>query len=370
MMARRPARVALLALFLALPATATVAVAQQPGKPDSRVAEIARLREQMPDVVLPRSDSITTGNRTVPAGSLVKGSIAISGGRLEVLGTVDGSVAAIGGDVIIGPSARVTGNAVSIGGHVIRSGGVLLGESRSLDRVPNPAAAAVAAAATVTTTSTWQQVKIVAGWFGILFLMGVGVLMMAEPNLQGVVREMERHLPKSFWVGLLAQLAALPLLLLLCVGLVLTIVGALLVPFAIVAYVVVVAGLLALGFLGVAQMTGSGILGGGGAMVSTRSHHLRALFVGLFVYLGLWLFAALGSVSPVVGSMLRSIALAVTWAATTIGLGSVILSRAGTQRSGARARTRPADELAWSTPTPVAGVAAARRPVTVGTDAR
>lgn len=370
-MTARHARVALLvALVVATPALARGASAQQPRKEDSGIAAIARLREQMPDILLPRSDSITSGDRIIPAGTLVKGSVATNGGRLQVLGTVDGSVAAIGGDVVIGPSARVTGNAVSIGGHVVRNGGVLLGESRSLDRVPNPAAAAVAAAATTTGPSTWQQVKMVAGWFGILFLMGVGVLMMAEPNLQGVVREMERHLPKSFWVGVLAQLAALPVLLLLCVGLVLTIVGALLVPFAIVAYVIAVAGLLALGFLGVAQMTGSGILGGGGAMVSTRGHHLRALFVGLFVYLGLWLFAALGSVSPLVGSMLRSIALAVTWAATTIGLGSVILSRAGTQRSGARSRTRPLDELAWATPTPVAGVAAARRPMATGTDAR
>jgi len=60
------------------------------------------------------------------------------------------------------------------------------------------------------------------------------------------------------------------------------------------------------------------------------------------------------------------VALAVSWVAVTLGLGATLLSRAGTKRLDARQRAgarRPAPEdLAWQTPTPVTGVAAARRP--------
>ena len=51
--------------------------------------------------------------------------------------------------------------------------------------------------------------------------------------------------------------------------------------------------------------------------------------------------------------------------ALTFGLGATMLTRAGTQREGDRGR-RPqvVNDMSWQTPTPVTGVAAARRPVT------
>ena len=58
--------------------------------------------------------------------------------------------------------------------------------------------------------------------------------------------------------------------------------------------------------------------------------------------------------------ILRAAAVAATWAAMTLGLGAAILSRAGTHRRVAGG-TRPIELAAWQTPTPVAGVVAARR---------
>jgi hypothetical protein len=156
---------------------------------------------------------------------------------------------------------------------------------------------------------------------------------------------------------------------LLCIGLVLTILGVLLVPFAIVSYSIAVAGLLALGFLAVARLTGSIWSHPQNATpASARAANLRSLLIGVTLYMGLWLLAAIFTWQPLAGAILRAIALAVSWVAVTVGLGAAMLSRAGTRhlkpRPGATA-VRPAPEdLAWQTPTPVTGVTAARRPPT------
>jgi len=174
----------------------------------------------------------------------------------------------------------------------------------------------------------------------------------------------------------LGEITALPALVLLCIGLALTILGILLVPFAIVAYAIAFAGLLALGFLAVARLTGRvWSRAESNAPNAARLANLRALFVGIVLYLGLWLLAAIFTWQPLAGAILRGVALAVSWVAVTVGLGAALLSRAGTRRMDARARAaaaarRPAPEdLSWQTPTPVTGVAAARRPVVTAKDA-
>ena len=122
----------------------------------------------------------------------------------------------------------------------------------------------------------------------------------------------------------------------LVVALAITVIGALLIPFAIVAYVIAAAGLVTLGFLAVARLTGGAFTSDRGT-TSPRGVHLRALFIGLVVYLGIWMLAALFAWNPVVGAILRAIAIAMTWVAATVGLGAALISRAGTQRAGQRA---------------------------------
>jgi hypothetical protein len=92
-----------------------------------------------------------------------------------------------------------------------------------------------------------------------------------------------------------------------------------------------------------------------------RSRALIALAIGLSAFFALWIVAALLTWAPLAASVVRAAALAATWAAITLGLGAAILSRAGTHRripSG----TRPVELASWQTPTPLTGVAAARRP--------
>jgi hypothetical protein len=270
---------------------------------------------------------------------------------------------ALHGDIIVYPGGLIRGDAVAIGGHVRAQGGVVEGSIRSVTGllpmagVPDRSTAAGAA-------STWQSIKVVLGWFAILLVIGIGVLVFAEATFDPIVESLQERFGRAFWYGLVAQLATIPVLLAVLIALALTVVGILLIPFAIVAYAVALAGLLTLGFLAVARFTGAAITGGRSATAAKRRVSLRALVVGLAIYLGLWLAAAAFSWSPLAGSLLRAAALAVTWVAVTLGLGALIASRVALRRIQAgTAHAGAADPMVWQTPTPVTGVAAARRPV-------
>ncbi len=312
----------------------------------------------LPDV--PPADSFALGGRTIPAGSTIAGTVAAANGPVEITGHVTGNVIALRGDVVVHRGGVVDGDAVSIGGHVKLDGGRVYGEMRSLSDLTSAAAAAPA----VPPITTWDAMKRVLAWFMMLAAIGIGVLLFAERNLDGVVTVLERHLARAFWVGLLAELGLLPLLIVGVAALAITVVGLLLIPFAIVAYIIAVAGLLALGFLAVARFTGRAFVRATPA-ASPRGVSLQAMLQGLVAYLGLWFVVAAFTWLPAAQPVMRAVALAVTWVALTAGLGATVLSRAGTQHERPRepATTVGGGEpLAWQTPTPVAGVTAARRP--------
>ena len=356
------------------PAASPTARSQTQQPVNDRVRrEIEQLRARPEGSRVPPADSFTLGPRAVPAAGSLRGPIAVAEGTLDVYGRLDGSAYVLNGDIVVHGGGVITGDAMSIGGRVLLDGGRVDGEQLSLSAAPTAVVQSSRAAAPLT---TWQSVKLVVGWFAILVIIGLGVLIFAEPNMDGVVESLEGSFARAFWFGVLGEIMALPVLVLLCIGLALTILGALLIPFAIVAYGIAVAGLLALGFLAVARLTGRSWsrAADDAAPNAVRRANLRALFVGLVLYLGLWLLAAIFTWQPIAGAILRGVALAVSWVAVTVGLGAALLSRAGTRRLDARERLaaarRPAPEdLAWQTPTPVTGVAAARRPVVVAKDA-
>lgn len=325
---------------------------------DTAVArEIAQRRAQGDDR-LPDASSFSIGDKTIAADSTIRGTIAVARGNLDVFGTIDGDAVALGGNIRVHNGGRVTGDAWAVGGTVSIDGGVVEGERRAV-AVPKYTGPRVAR----TPLSVWQAFKLAVGWFAILAIIGIGVMLFADANLDGVVGELERGVARAFWIGLAGQLLALPGLLIVVVGLAITVLGLLLVPFAIVAYIVAAAGLLTLGFLAAARLLGGGLASDDGT-ASPRGVHLRALFLGLLVYLALWVATALFSHTPGVGTVLRVIAVAVTWVAATAGLGATISSRAGTHRATGPASKYTGDDLAWQTPTPVSGVAASsRRPV-------
>jgi hypothetical protein len=304
---------------------------------------------------LPSVDNFSSGNRTIPRDSTVSTALGVVDGSLDVFGTIEGAAMVVDGNLRIHPGAKIEGDAIAVRGRIINQGGIVTGETRSLgtfatggEREPSPPR-----------TTLWA-LKLTLGWFAVLVIIGVGVMIFAEANLDGVVLALERGIGKSFAIGVLGQLVALPVLALLCIALALTIIGVLLIPFAIVAYTNAVAGLNTQGFLAVARLSGSPLVGT--PDLTPRGVNLRAMFIGLIGYFGLWALAAAFTWQPVAGAALRMLALVVTWVAATAGLGATLLSRAGTQRPGGlKARGQVADDYSWQTPTPVSGVAAGSR---------
>ena len=361
------------ALIFALAAAswAAAAPAQQSGDSTRRQApsmdgrlrsEIVLLRGLFGSIHAPEADSFQIGNHEVAAGTTQRGTVAVARGNLAVRGRITGNALVLHGDLVVYPGGSVGGNAIAVDGRVRSVGGVVEGDVRSIRGLTGSILArAAGSAGSNEPLTTWAALKMVLGWFTVLFIIGIGVLLFAEKNLDVVVSALDQQFARAFWIGVLAQLAAIPALLLLVLGLVVTLLGILLVPFAVVAYVVALSGLLTLGFLAVARFTGRVFFRDA---ADSRAVHLRSLFAGLVVYLGLWFLAAAFVWNPVAGSILRAVALAGSWVALTFGLGATILTRAGTHREGDRVRrARPVDDLSWQTPTPVTGVVAARRPV-------
>lgn len=303
------------------------------------------------------SDTLRFGGRTIAAGDTVSGPVLVAAGDLHVRGTVRGTAVAIAGDIIVEEGGTITGDAIAVLGNVVNNRGTVAGTARNfagsfswLEDVERAEAA--------TRRGTGDAMSLSVGWLIVMLLIGIGVLVFAGAYLDGVTDVLEQSFWRSFLVGIAGELGLIPLLLLVCAALAVTVVGILLIPFAIVAYVLAVAGLLTLGFLAVARLVGGSI---GSARGDERGRALRALVIGIVVFMGAWVVGAAFQWSPVLSGVIRMLALAVTWVAATAGFGAAILSRGGTNRDAASA-PQTDESPAWQTPTPITGVAAARRP--------
>jgi hypothetical protein len=254
---RAPARL-LVALLSLVPLAVPGRLAAQDSVRAGIARDLDRLAKAESIAGLPSPDSVTLGPRTIPAGSTVRGAV-VARGPVVVAGRVEGAVVSLAGDVTVPPGGVVTGDAVAVGGRVIADGEVG-GEMRSMSTLPTlftPAAAAVDSRSPV--QRTYDSMKLVAGTFGVLLVIALGVLLFAGPNLDEVVATLERQFGRAFWVGLLGQLLILPVLVVLLVALAVSVIGILLIPFAIVAYAIAVAGLVTLGFLAVARLVGGAV---------------------------------------------------------------------------------------------------------------
>jgi hypothetical protein len=351
------------ALFIAaawlIPASGGLLAQVRELAPDSARSVRAALARDPFGARLDENTPISVGDRIVAPGEVIPGAVVTARGDLIVSGSVARDAIAVGGDVIVRQGGVVGGDALAVDGRVRLEGGTIRGETRS---IAGPLGLTPATATPRSALSTmWRQLLLSLGWLAILAAIAVIVVLFARTNLEGVADAIERSFGRAFVVGIAAELALLPALLMLIVVLVLIpIVGWALLPFAVIGLLVAVAGALALGFLAMAQVTGEALMrraqrGAGGLE--------RVVFVGLVAYMSLWIVTALLAWSGPAGGAMRIVAVLLTWVAATVGFGATLVSRGGT---GETARpqvpmTRTA-ELEWQTPTPVAGVAAARRP--------
>jgi hypothetical protein len=150
----------------------------------------------------------------------------------------------------------------------------------------------------------------------------------------------------------------------LVVGLILTVVGVLLVPFAVIAFVLLAIAAILGGFLAVAHAMGETYTRrqlAAGMIGSPNSY--RYVVTGLVGIAAVWSGWAVFGWVPVAGVVMLGAAALVTWLLATAGLGAALLSRFGARENFA-GRILPAealtDEYLWATPQ--FGVPAGRRP--------
>lgn len=189
------------------------------------------------------------GSVHVDKGERIHGGAVAVLGSAYVNGDVDGDVVSVLGNVELGPGVRVGGNAVSVGGRVIRGEGasvhgeiteVSIGSGvRAGDVHINPMWGGLGP-----WSAPWGRTARLFGTIFRLVLMLILTALVAVVAPRVVENAGERIATeplKSFGVGLAAQLLFIPVLIVTCIVLVISIVGIpvlVLVPFAILALLV------------------------------------------------------------------------------------------------------------------------------------
>lgn len=336
---------------LALSLLTTVADSQEPSRRAGADSVTLWLRsaERESGIELPEANEVRTGDQIVGSGERVAGDLVTVGGDITVSGEVDGDVVALDGSVIVQPGAIIRGSAVSAGGEVRLDGGTVDGEIVET----------VLRSTEVGAPVRRSPVRLALGWAIVLAVTGVVALLLARRNLERVADAVRIRFGRALVVGVVGQLAFFPALLAIIVVLAITIIGLLVIPIALVAFLTAVAGAAALGFLAVAYASGDTIARRRGGSAPTGV----ALFLGLGVYVAGWVLAAALTNVLIVGPLLRAVVGLVTWVALSVGFGATLITRGGSRDVVAEAEPPSATpDDAWQTPTPVSGVAAARRP--------
>jgi hypothetical protein len=199
------------------------------------------------------------GSVTVEADEFVRGDVVAVGGAARINGEVDGNVVAIGGGVTLGPSAFVHGDVTSVGGGVYRDatavvrggvqdigiGGLWVGDwGRRGDWDWNWGGFYPVARLTGT------LVRIT-----LLAILVAVVLFVARQPVEQIAERVAADPVKSWFVGFLAEMLFLPVLIMTVVVLAISIIG---IPLLVLVPIAIVAGLLVMlvGFTAVAYQIG------------------------------------------------------------------------------------------------------------------
>jgi len=335
------------------------------------------LEDRLAKVLGPELDELRL---TVPGGSARLGDFSVgstetSSGHLLVLrgdadvyGRLMGNLVTVEGDVVLHPGGLVSGDILTLGGEVRDMGGEIGGEVRTLrSTTVFRKAPAVAEAPPSALETVGRRAAGVVGVFLTLGALGFGLVMFGRPNLEVVSDTVSHSFGRAFVTGLLGQILLLPTFGMLIVGLILSVAGILLLPFAVVVYALLVIVGAVGGFLAVAHAMGETYTRRRlalGAMIGSPNSY-RYLLVGLGALASLWFAWAIFGWVPVAGELIRGAAFLVTWLLATAGFGGALLSRAGIRENFAGRLIPPealTDEYLWATPQ--FGVPAARRPGT------
>jgi len=336
-----------------------------PTKLEPQLARVLRASTEPGFAVTVPGGEARVGDFSIGSGESREGDFLIVNGDADLYGRLTGNLVTVGGDITLHPGAYVSGSVLAYGGEVEDAGGQVTGEIQTLGTVDSAAAAVEPVAATPPIIHALRNVAGLAGIFLTLLCIGFGLVLLGKPNLEIISDTVTHTFGRSFAVGVLAQVLAIPTFGVLILGLILSVVGILLVPFAAIAYVLVLLAALLAGALAVVHAIGETYTRrrlAQGVLLGTPNSY-RYVLTGLAGMVLLWSgWAAFGWV-PVLGWIAFGAAALVTWMLMTVGLGAALLSRIGLAGHFAGRFISPetlTDEYLWATPQ--FGVPAARRP--------
>jgi hypothetical protein len=306
------------------------------------------------------------GDFSLGSSEDLKGHLLVVNGDADVYGSLRGNLVTVDGDVVVHPGGVISGDVLTLGGEVRDEGGEIGGEVRTLKSVTRRVEIAEEAA---TPLSPFQSIlRRSAGVLGVflsLCALGFGLVMFGRQNLEIVSDTVSHSFGRAFITGLLGQILLLPTFGMLVVGLILSVAGILLLPFAVAVFAMLTVIAVVGGYLAVAHAMGETYtrrrMALGVVVGSPNSY--RYLLVGLLGLASVWVAWALFGWVPVAGSIIWGAAFFVSWLLGTAGFGAALLSRAGIKENFAGRLLPPealTDEYLWATPQ--FGVPAGRRP--------
>lgn len=326
---------------------------------DAKLHAVARLPAAAVRLTVPDGQA-RLGDYSIGSEQTSSGNLLVLHGNADIFGTLRGNLVAYDGDVTVHSGGVVTGDVLAIGG-LVHDQGEVDGEVRTLS------ATTAARAAAPPLSAGALVARNLAGVVGVvltLLALGIGLVLFGRPSLEIVADTVTHSFARAFVTGLIGQILLLPTFGMLVVGLVLSVAGILLLPFAVAVYALLVVVGIVGGALAVAYAMGETYTRrrlARGAMGSPNGY--RYLVVGLAGPVAIWLAWALFGWVPIAGDLIRGAAILVTWLMTTAGFGAALLSRAGARESFAGRIIPPealTDEYLWATPQ--FGVPAVRRP--------
>jgi hypothetical protein len=260
----------------------------------------------------PTAVSATGGKNIVKIGSDVKieagqkvYNVVVVGGQITVSGTVEKSVVAVGGSVVLTRTAVVGGNVVSIGGVIVIARDAEVGGS--LTEINSSNLNEIFATAVSSEWKGWSWIFAVISLSIFLVILVSAMLIVALlPKPVRVVSEaIHENTFKVVLCGLLGLVLIAPLALLLTIS----VVGIALIPLEM---IFVVCSVL-LGFIAVGRFAGRAVFH---ILGRKDPSILRETFWGLII---LWLIGWI----PYIGWMVKAIAI-------VVGLGAALVTRFGT----------------------------------------
>ncbi len=268
----------------------------------------------------------------------IDGDVVAVGGSIQIKGTVTGDVVAIGGDVEVFDTGVVEGDAVSIGGDVIRrKDGEIHGEKvsvgflggRSIRYPPWFAPFKFPFGSTFFGFAHFQPpaLSFFLRILRVAFVLFVGIVVISVfPKHVEKVKEKTKHeFLKSGLVGLVAQILALPIFILLII----TVIG---IPVALLVEPLLILAALILGFTGVSLFIGEKLQ----EHTSMRSDtKIMTLVMGILavevVPLSAWVMRVFGDIFSLFAWIFTFLGILIVYMVVTVGLGASILTRLGTR---------------------------------------